>query len=384
VKPLVRLGAESPFGLALPSARPTAAHLYAPRGVWLDATRLVVADSGNHRVLIWHSVPTRDGVDADVVLGQPDFVSEGAAAGGRGIAHGLHLPTAVAIVDGHLVVADAWHHRVLVWDGVPTRSGEAPAVVIGQATLSDGEPNRGAACSRDSLYWPYGVGIGGGWFWITDTGNRRVLGWPSLPLRGEPPEVVLGQDAWTRNDENRGGSVQARSYRWPHAVAGDAESLYIADAGNQRVLGWTPPPRADTVPTLVLGQSGFDRNEEIPHRKQGAHRLRFPYSLATSAGRLAVADTANNRVLFWHTLPRAGVQLPADAVIGQADFDASGENRWKSVLPDSLCWPYGLSLSGDRLAIADSGNNRVVLWDVAGSGTGTGAPSAPPLAATLP
>ena len=42
MRPLVRLGAESPFGLALPSATPTASQLYAPRGVWLDDTRLIV------------------------------------------------------------------------------------------------------------------------------------------------------------------------------------------------------------------------------------------------------------------------------------------------------------------------------------------------------
>jgi len=28
--------------------------MYAPRGVWTDGERVVVADTGNHRVLIWH------------------------------------------------------------------------------------------------------------------------------------------------------------------------------------------------------------------------------------------------------------------------------------------------------------------------------------------
>ncbi|WP_235488800.1 hypothetical protein [Frankia sp. AvcI1] len=30
---------------------------------------------------------------------------------------------------------------------------------------------------------------------------------------------------------------------------------------------------------------------------------------------------------------------------------------------DTFCWPYGLSLSDGRLAVADSGNNRVVIWE---------------------
>jgi hypothetical protein len=54
----------------------------------------------------------------------------------------------------------------------------------------------------------------------------------------------------------------------------------------------------------------------------------------------------------------------ADAALGQTDLDGCGENRWQAVTADSLCWPYGLAVHDDLLAIADSGNNRVVLWRV--------------------
>lgn len=77
---------------------------------------------------------------------------------------------------------------------------------------------------------------------------------------------------------------------------------------------------------------------------------------------MAVADTANNRVLWWATLP-AGSNTPADGVLGQFDFAAVGENRWDLVGRDTLCWPYGLALHGNRLAVADSGNNRVMIWE---------------------
>ncbi len=52
----------------------------------------------------------------------------------------------------------------------------------------------------------------------------------------------------------------------------------------------------------------------------------------------------------------------ADHVLAQPDFGSNGENRWTSVQRDTLCWPYGLSLRGDTLAVADSGNNRVMVW----------------------
>jgi hypothetical protein len=52
----------------------------------------------------------------------------------------------------------------------------------------------------------------------------------------------------------------------------------------------------------------------------------------------------------------------ADFVLAQPTFATNGENRWSSVEHDTLCWPYGISLRGDVLAVADSGNNRVVIW----------------------
>ncbi len=122
----LRLGAASPGGLALPGAAPTPSQMYAPRGVFLNEEWLVVADSGNHRILLWHGLPAQDGQPADVVLCQQDFFAEGPGANGRGPANGLHLPTAVSIHQGRLMVADPWHHRILVWETVPT-ANDTPA-----------------------------------------------------------------------------------------------------------------------------------------------------------------------------------------------------------------------------------------------------------------
>ena len=361
-QPVRRLGAEAPGGLALPDASPTASHMYSPRGVWTDGRTVVAADSGNHRILIWHTFPDHDGAPADVVLGHADFTSEGPAAGVGDTARGMYLPTGVAVIGRHLVVADAWHHRVLVWDGIPQTDFAAPDHVIGQKDLTSVEPNRGGAPDLDTLYWPFGLAVVAGVFWVADTGNRRVLGWRAgLPLDGRPADVLLGQaDASAREDNS--GELGDATFRWPHALCGDEQTLYVADAGDHRVLGFSPPgsPTAD----LVLGQQSADVADEFKNRPQGPHRLRFPYAAVSDESRLFVADTSNNRVLVWHGLPRDGAGLPADTVLGQADLDANGENRWDAVADDSLCWPYGLSLAGDLLAVADSGNNRVVFWQV--------------------
>jgi hypothetical protein len=117
---------------------------------------------------------------------------------------------------------------------------------------------------------------------------------------------------------------------------------------------------------VVFGQPAFDTNRERPHWKQGPAALRFPYSLTVWGDELPVADTANNRLLHWRTVPTAGAGHPAAVVLGQDSFDTNGENRWKAVTHDSLCWPYGVCRHGNRLAVADSGNNRVMIWTLEG------------------
>ena len=70
--PFCALGSPSPFGLMLPDATPSPVALYAPRGVaFLPGGGLVAADTGNHRIMIWHTLPTDDHAPADVVLCQP-------------------------------------------------------------------------------------------------------------------------------------------------------------------------------------------------------------------------------------------------------------------------------------------------------------------------
>jgi NHL repeat len=359
-EPLRWLGGTSPFGLVLPDAAPTPSTMYAPRGVALADDVLVVADTGNHRVLVWRGgIPDADHAPADAVIGQPDLTTEGPGL--------LFLPTGVLVDRGRLVVADAWHHRILVWDSIDDAIAGRSAMVLGQAE-ADGTAE---GCGPQRFYWPFGVALVGGSFWVADTGNRRVLGWhDGIPAPGRPADVVLGQpDPWSRG-ENRDDAVAADSMRWPHAVTGVADHLVVADAGNHRVLAWTGLPEADRGADVVVGQRGFDTAVEFPYRPQGPRAFRFPYGVtASDDGRLMVADTSNNRIAIVDDAARLFATEPVggavDRVLGQPDTDLNGENRWDRVAHDTFCWPYGVSYHAGRLAVADSGNNRVTVWSVA-------------------
>ncbi len=163
--PKVVLGGETGAdGLAEP-IRPSAASLFGPRGGCLAAESgpLFVCDTGHHRVLVWRRTPDTDQAPADLVIGQPDFAHEGRNAKGAVGSATLNVPTGIAAAPGVLAVANSWNHRVLIWHGLPERSNQPADVVLGQADFDGALANRGTDAPRaDTLFWCYGVAIAGG------------------------------------------------------------------------------------------------------------------------------------------------------------------------------------------------------------------------------
>jgi sugar lactone lactonase YvrE len=358
----VVLGATEGFAEAI---TPSSQRLFGPRGAAVGADgALWVADTGHHRLLGWPGLPERDNEPAEWLIGQPHFGVEGRNAKGDVHAASLNVPTGVCACGDGLAVADAWNHRVLIWHRAPRRSHQPADVALGQADARSNLVNRGLDRPRaDTLYWPYGVFWDGARLWVADTGNRRVLRFDGLPQRdGAAADLVLGQPDFEHRDENA-GNASAASLRWPHAVARWQGRLCVADAGNNRLLLWQREPAANMAPSdAILGQAGahaldHNRGEYWP----SAHCFNMPYGLAVHAGRLYVADTANSRLLRFDDLSVAEAQ----ALAGQPGFADKGDNRWQPATRDSLCWPYAIGFAGDTAVVVDSGNNRVLLWDVA-------------------
>lgn len=363
------LGAEATGALATPIA-PAADALFGPRGACLAGPNgpLIVCDTGHHRLLIWKRAPATDNAPADLVIGQPDFGTEGRNAKGEAGPATLNVPTGIAVERDVLAVADAWNHRVLLWRGLPQRSNQPADVVLGQADFASNRANRGSSAARaDTLNWCYGVALHNGRLFVADTGNRRVLVWNAIPtVNGAPADLVLGQRDFTTRDESAGAIAGAVGMRWPHGVAADAARLFVADAGSSRVMVWTTPPeRNGAACDFVLGQADFaggDHNRATYYPTASA--LNMPYGIAAHAGRVVVADTANSRLLGFDTA-RLAMGAPATHLAGQSALDEKGDNRWRPPARASLCWPYAVAACATTFVIADSGNNRVLLWEAA-------------------
>src|SRR5262249_49544861 len=110
--------------------------LRSPTAVASDGRVIAVADTDNNRVLIWSRIPISNGVPADVVVGQPDFTHNSIPGGNTPNAKSMRGPQGVWIQNGKLYVADTQNHRVLVFNSIPTSNGAAADLVLGQKSLT--------------------------------------------------------------------------------------------------------------------------------------------------------------------------------------------------------------------------------------------------------
>lgn len=174
-------------GDELPDEAPSAFTLSSPRSVWSDGNKLVVVDGGNHRVLIWDTVPTADHQPADHVIGQPDFASNAPNRGAVASEFTLSQPMAVDVNEaGQIAVADAGNNRVLVWDTIPLGTGTAPPRhVLGQSNflrnLANDSDQIGSSDipSAQTLSFPAGVRFYDRNLIVSDKENNRILVFPA-------------------------------------------------------------------------------------------------------------------------------------------------------------------------------------------------------------
>ncbi len=112
----------------------SASTIVEPSAVTFDGKRLFVADTALKRVLVWNSLPSVNNQAADAVLGQENFTSVDAAGIPR--ADTLHRPIALASDGINLFVADSQDRRILVFtaadNAVPKNAIVNSASLIGE------------------------------------------------------------------------------------------------------------------------------------------------------------------------------------------------------------------------------------------------------------
>lgn len=294
------------------------------------------------------------------VMGQGDFTHNDPDGGGVTGPGSLHNPLGnAAFVGGKLYVPDTNSSRVLGFNGVPAANAGEASFVLGQPDFASFDIGAGKA----GLGNPEGVSSDGTRLAIADTRNSRVLLHGTLPTStGSTPTLVLGQ----KDFDGTSTGCTATSLAYPEDVFVGHGKLLVSDGTNNRILVWNTVPSTSGAPAdLVLGQTGFTSCVEndadgngTRDSAPGASTLWNPTGVWTDGTRLVVADSYNNRVLVWNTFPTRNGQ-PADLVLGQPDFTS----RKLAVSATGMNAPTFLAATGLQLFVADSQSHRVLVWN---------------------
>jgi sugar lactone lactonase YvrE len=304
---------------------------------------------------------------ADLVLGQPDFISSGIAY--PITSYKSNNPNSVVVdpVSRKVFVGETSGDRILRYPSVAALTNGAPAeAVFGTATFTD--PNGGS--DAGGLQDPSGLFLDRyGRLWVADSANNRVVVYEAAIYRGNQPtaDLVFGQPNLTTT----AAGTTASKMTFPTGVWIDGnDSLWVADSGNNRVLRFASisTKASGAAADGVLGQALFTTFAAV----FGTAGLQTPESVAVSpAGTLYVACRGGNRVMCFHNAAILGDGAPANAVLGQPDFNS----LTSGTTADKLTGPRGVFLTpDDSLWVCDTFNNRVLRFsNVATKGTGSAA-----------
>ncbi|TGL18412.1 hypothetical protein EHQ47_17945 [Leptospira bourretii] len=203
----------------------------------------------------------------------------------------------------------------------------------------------GTAVSENSLNSVRGIGIDqDNGLYAADMGNNRILHFSN---NSSIPFAVYGQPGFTSFSA---GPASATTLSTPMGVTHASDGgVYTSESAYHRVLYF---PAGSTTASRVYGQP------DLTSSSSGCSNIKMssPNGMVLdSEGGLYISDNGNSRILYF---PPGSTT--ATRVYGQPDFITCGGG---SSGPTSLSGPTGLALDqSDNLFVADSGNNRVVMY----------------------
>ena len=252
--------------------------------------------------------------------------------------------------------------RLIIGQSSPTRQDPIPSqTVLGAAG--------GISIVADRLFVADGNRVG-----AVSIGNRALI-YPSLSgfipelddelPQGDPCPICVGvaEVVLGQQDFDSIGPGLQDGFQNASAIASDDVRLAVADSNNNRVLIWNSIPTLNgTPPDVVVGQP--DPMSLGPGTSQ--ETLRGPQGVWIDGGRLFVADTGNSRVLIYNSIPSSN-GAGADVVVGQPDFDTRPEPdlTQSNVQPTAsgMLNPVSVTVSNGRMLVTDLGFNRVLIFN---------------------
>lgn len=197
---------------------------------------------------------------------------------------------------------------------------------------------------------------------VTDTFNERVLVF-NTDINNNPLDTIADNVIGQPDFVTRTASTTQNSLSGPTSLFYDASTtqLFVSDTGNNRVLIFNVSTLTNNMnASFVLGQPDFITS--LAGTSQNKYSIPHDITYNTASSTLYVADSGNNRVLIFDMATTTN-GMNASFVLGHSDFITS----LSGTTQNRLSWPNGLSYdaSSTRLFVTDSGNNRVLIFNVA-------------------
>jgi len=315
----------------------TSNNMRQPTALASDGVHLVVADTNHNRVMIWNSLPTVNNQPADIVVGQPDFVTNNPPPA-TPTAKTLRGPQGVWILNGKLYIADTQNSRVLIYNHVPAQNGAAADVVLGAPNfttyVNQDLSQAPTAATASTMVNPVSVTSDGVHLFVSDLGNNRVLIWNSIPTsNGAPADVEIGQPDMT-------GTVANNAFTGTAATSS-------TDTTNKQ------------TPVLCKESNGQDPAGNPTYPNVCNATLNFPRFALSDGKRLFIADGGNDRVMEFLQIPTAS-GASADTILGQL----GGTVDQATDAVDSMNTPTSMAYDGSNLYVADPYNRRITVYTV--------------------
>ena len=214
---------------------------------------LWVTDTGNNRVLEYQP-PFTNGMSASLVIGQSDFATAAFAT----TRDGLNGPTGIAFDStGDLWVLDTGNNRVLEY-APPFANGMNATLVIGQPDFGTGSASSNlSGLNTFHLYGDLAIDSANN-VWVGDADNNRILEFVPPFSDGMRASLVIGQANLVANTTNFEFGGIPEQYNLGTTIAFDRSGNLWA-AYNNRMLVFRPPfaPGIRTFPSVEIGQPNF-------------------------------------------------------------------------------------------------------------------------------
>ena len=301
-----------------------------PYGVAVDKLgHLYVLDSAHDRVLGYKLPITVNGQAPNMVFGEPDFVTASCNFAGGITNKGMCFPQGIAVDgNGNLFVGDTSNDRVLEYNAPFAAGGDnLPDHVFGPADFtSDGcafPPTASSICTPGGVAADASNNI-----YIADSGDSRVVEFnnPVATLNFVADEV-FGQPSFTSNS---GGVTASLVNFPTGVAVDSLGHVYVVDAGNQRVIAYnTPHTATGNTATLVFGQFGsFTNNMGNFGGGPSPYSLDNPNGAAVDpSNNLYIADSGNNRVLGYNAPFASATPVPQPMTVTPPSLAFNKVNR---------------------------------------------------------